>query len=68
MRALMERGERAAREAQRQRVDEVAAGIARLLPQAAIEKLSDGVSISGLRLLQRWLDEAELRFATRPGR
>lgn len=68
MRALIERAERAARDAQARRIGELAARFAGLLPEARIEMRPDGVSVSGPRLLERWLDDSELRFATRIGR
>lgn len=68
MRALIERVESAAREAQKRRIREVGARIASLLPKARVDILPDGLAVSGRRLIGRWLSDSELRFATRIGR
>jgi hypothetical protein len=62
VKALMERAERIASEAQQRKIDELAAWAAERLPRAEIEKFAAGFSIRELRIIERWLDEPDLRF------
>lgn len=68
MKALQERAEALARAVQQKRIDEIAATIAANLPRATVEKLVSGISVRDLRVMERWLNESELRFMTRSGR
>jgi len=67
MRALQEQAERVGREAAARRVDALVEQLAAKLPRAVIDKMTTGLSISGRRLLDRWMGDPDLRFLTRSG-
>lgn len=62
MKGLMERAERIGREAAARKIDELAVNVLAKLPRAGIEKMTSGLSICEVRLLDRWLNDPELRF------
>lgn len=64
----MERAERIGREAAQRKVDELTAAFAAKLPRANIETFTGGLSIRELRLIERWLEDSDLRFLSRMGR
>jgi hypothetical protein len=62
MERLVARGQELAREAQQRGIREMAQWVTELLPRAEIELSATGFSIRELRLLDRWMDDMELRF------
>ena len=68
MKGLEDKAGPIARSAAKRRMDELARTIAQRLPRAEIERLTSSISVRDIRLMQRWLDDPELRFMTRSGR
>ena len=68
MRALLQRAEAVAREAQRRRVDALAMTWRELVPSALITIEGSQVIVAAKRLRKRWLTDSGLRFIGRNGR
>jgi hypothetical protein len=62
MAKMMKRADEIARDARKRRRNAMAERVAARLPRAEIEMLAEGFSVRDLLLLNRWLDDEELRF------
>lgn len=60
--ALLQRGERLAREYQRQTVQSVAEQLRGMFGDAAVEVEEQRVLVRGREIMKRWLTEPSLRF------
>ena len=65
MEKLVARGEEIARDAQERAISRMAESVGRKLQAAAIELVQGGFTVRDLHLLDRWLDDPELRFMGR---
>jgi hypothetical protein len=62
MAKMMRRADEIARDARKRRRNAMAERVAARLPEAEIKMLAEGFSVRALLLLNRWLDDEELRF------
>jgi hypothetical protein len=62
MAKMMSRADEIARDARKRRRNAMAERVAARLPEAEIKMLAEGFSVRALLLLNRWLDDEELRF------